>query len=105
MAFHENQQVVAAGHQEKGIHFVELGDPLGDAIESAFAFGLDSDLDDGFDEVGINLVVVNYGFVAEDDLVIFVLFDFDRFCGERSACSSRSFRSGSIRVLQKLAKC
>jgi len=51
------------------------GDALGNAVEAAFAFGLDLDFDDGFDEVGVDFVVVDDGLVAEDDLVVLVLLD------------------------------
>jgi hypothetical protein len=74
-ALDENEEVVAAGHEEKGSDFVELGDTAGDAIEAAFAFGLDLDFDDGFDEVSVDFVVVDDRLVAEDDFVVLVLLD------------------------------
>jgi hypothetical protein len=36
---------------------------------------VDFDFDDGFDEVGVDFVVIDDSFVAEDDLVVLVLFD------------------------------
>ncbi len=79
----EDEQVVPPGHQEERGHFVKFCDAAGDAVEAAFPFGLHLDLDDRFDQVGVHFVVIDDGFVPEDDLVVFVLFDAALHLGNR----------------------
>ena len=70
----EHQQIVAAGHEIAGFDFVEPADAVGEAVESAAAFGRDADFDDGADDAGFFIGQVEHGAPSEQDALGAQLF-------------------------------
>ena len=70
-AVDDEHEIVAAGHEVGGFDFFEAGEALGEAIETAAAFGCEADFDDGADDAGILLGQVEHGANAEQDAFLF----------------------------------
>ncbi len=71
----EDEQVVPAAHEVTRADLAILRDAMRDAVEAAFAFRRDPDLDDRLDAGALGAFIIDDGLVGQDDAVVLQLRD------------------------------